>query len=237
MTAPVGDAADVVAIVPIRSDSSATSLSIGGGSVLRATIQSLRAVPRIGTIVLALEGPPPEGLTASIDSPGDRPVLASRPVRGRWAAIQAALDVGGDAETVLVQDPNRPLVSPATIAQLLAVKREAGAVVVAAGVVSSMKRVVEGRVVATVPRESLFVDQGLWRFKRTTLEAALHAAVAEGWDVPNELALAHRAGIPIAIASAEESNVAVVSRADARFAELAIERGLASLPGPPAGSA
>ncbi|HYN68990.1 MAG TPA: 2-C-methyl-D-erythritol 4-phosphate cytidylyltransferase [Candidatus Eisenbacteria bacterium] len=237
MTATVDEAADVVAVVPIRSDSTATSLTISGRSVLGVTIQALQAVPRIRAIAVALDGPPPEGLVAAIDMRGGRPVLTTLPVTGRWAAILAALEVAGESETVLVHDPDRPLVSPADISQLLDRSRDAGAVVVAVPVVSSMKRVVDGSVTATVPRDSLYVQQGLWVFGRRLLARALRSAVIEDWDAANELALAHQAGISIQIADGRPLNVPIVSPADARFAEMAIERGLASPSGPPAWSA
>ena len=45
-----------LAIIPIHPTSPAGQLTIGGRSVLDATVRALRAVPSIGSIVLALEG-------------------------------------------------------------------------------------------------------------------------------------------------------------------------------------
>ena len=226
MTGPTDDAADVVAVVPIRSDSTAASLTISGRSVVDLTIAALQAVPRIRAIALALDGPPPEGLVAAIDLQDGRSVLRSRPTRGRWSAMLAALDLAGDSQSVLVQEPDRPLVSPAAIGQLLDRSRGARGLVIATSVVSTIKRVVDDRVVATVPRERFYVQQGQWLFGREALEDALRRAVAEGWDARTEPELARRAGISLEIVGGQPLNVPVRSSADARFAEMAIEHRL-----------
>ena len=228
--ADVVGAADVVAIVPLRSDSTATSLTIHGRSIVGRTIEALRAVPRIRAIALALDGPPPDDLIQAIDGtdgPHGSRVLRSNPTRGRWPAILAALQLAPDSRSVLVQEPDRPLVSAAAITELLDRPIGPKGLVVASPVVSTIKRVVAGRVVGTVPRQDFHVEQGQRLFPRRAFEDALRRAVAEHWDAPTESELAGRAGIPLEIVAGQALDVPVSSQADARFAELAIERGLA----------
>ena len=226
MTGTQADAADVVAVVPIGAASTAAWLTIHGRSIVDLTIEALRAVPRIRAIALALDGPAPKGLAGAFDLPDGPPVLRSRATRGRWSAMLAALDVAGDSRSVLVHEPDRPLVSPAAIGLLLDRPRGNRGLVVATSVVSTIKRVAAGRVVATVPREQFYVQQGQWLFDRRTFEVALRRAVAEEWDAGTEVELAREAGIPLEIVDGQPLNVPVTSPTDARFAELAIERRL-----------
>jgi 2-C-methyl-D-erythritol 4-phosphate cytidylyltransferase len=221
----------VVAVVPLRPDDCAASLTIAGRSVLDSTVRALRSVPEIGSIVLALDGIPAAACLAAIDDPRSLGVVTSAPSTGRWAAVASALTVAGPAETVLLHDPDRPLVSAIGIGQLL---RQAGpdaATVSAMPVHSSIKRVVDGRIVATVPRDNLHTAHSPWVFGREQLETVLRAAIDFGWTARDELELVRQAGIPVRIAEGNLFNVPIASRADARFAEMAVGRQLVSLPG------
>jgi 2-C-methyl-D-erythritol 4-phosphate cytidylyltransferase len=221
----------VVAVVPLRPDDCAASLTIAGRSVLDSTVRALRSVPEVGSIVLALDGIAAADCLGAIDGPKSLGILTSSRSSGRWAAIASALAVAGEAETVLLHNPDRPLVSAIGIGQLL---RQAGpdaATVSAMPVHSSIKRVVEGRIVATVPRENLHTAQSPWVFGRRQLEGALSRAIELNWSAVDELELVRHAGIPVRIAEGNLFNVPIASRADARFAEMAVGRQLVSLPG------
>jgi 2-C-methyl-D-erythritol 4-phosphate cytidylyltransferase len=221
----------VVAVVPLRSDDCAASLTIAGRSVLDSTVRALRSVPEIGAIVLALDGIAADDCLSAIHDPRSLGILTSSTSTGRWAAIASALVVAGEADTVLLHDPDRPLVPPIAIGQLLLQSGPDAATVSAMPVNSSIKRVVDGRIVATVPRETLHAAQSPWVFGRQRLEDALHTAIDGSWTAEDELELVRRAGIPVRIAEGHLFNVPIASRADARFAEMAVGRRLVSLPG------
>jgi len=91
---------------------------------------------------------------------------------------------------------------------------------------SSIKRVAEGRIVATVPRDGLHVIHGPWLFRRAVLQQALDAVPPTERAEEDEIALLGRGGVAIRLVTGDPLNVPVRSPADARFAELAVARGL-----------
>lgn len=221
-----------MAVVAVRGADSVATLTIAGRSVLEGTVRALRAVPEIGPIVLALDGVDGACL-AAIEKLGivDVRVSASAPSGSRWLAISSALTVAGEGNSVLIQNADRPLISPTAVGQLLAASRHAPSVVTAVPVHSSIKRVVEGRVVATVPRAALHAAQSPWLFERRVLEDALRLAIAGGWSPTDELELVRRANIPVRLVEGDPYNVPIASHADARFAEMAVKRRLVWVPG------
>ena len=127
---------------------------------------------------------------------------------------------------MLLCDADRPLVSRAVLARLLAIARNAPVVATGTPVRSSIKRVAEGRIVATVPRDGLHVIHGPWLFRRAVLQQALDAVPPTERAEEDEIALLGRGGVAIRLVTGDPLNVPVRSPADARFAELAVARGL-----------
>lgn len=185
----------------------------------------------IGPVVLAIEGSTADECLAAIHDPKGLRITTATSTDGRWSAILAALRASAESTPVVVHHPDHPLVPPSAISHMLRQSRRGTATVAATPVVSSVKRVLDGLIVETMPRDTLHVVQSPWVFDRETLEAALRLALAEGWPAGNELELVRRAGIPIRIAEGHLLNIVVASRADARFAEMAVGRELVSLPG------
>ncbi len=220
-----------VAVIPIQRTDSVARLTIAGRSVLDGTVRALRAVAEIGPIVLAVEGNGARACLTAIENPGALGLHVVETAGTRWQMIRAALAVAGDSASVLIQDPDRPLVSPAGIRRLLEEWRGREAIVTALPVFSSIKRVINGRVVTTVPRDTLHAAQSPWVFERATLEAALDAAISNDWPISQELELARRAGITVHLAEGHPYNVPIATYADARFAEMALERRLVAIPG------
>lgn len=214
----------IVAVVPVRHSSPVATLTIAGRSVLDHTLRALRATPEIGPIVVALEGPNERACRAAIRKPLPSDLHFTPPSPNRWAALVAALELGGPAARVLLLEPDRPLVSPAGMSALLRESRDHAILVTATPVHSSIKRVVDGRIVGTVPREMLQSAQSPWIFERGVLEEALRAAIALGWSATHEMELVRQSDLPVHLAEVGHVNVPVLSRADARFAEMAMER-------------
>jgi len=218
-----------VAVVPIRHTDSVASFTIGGRSVLDHTVRALRSVRQIGPIILALEGGEPGDCLAAIDDPDSLDLRVSPPSASRWLAMQSALALV-EGQRVLIQEPDRPLVSVVGLEQVLLESRHHPVVVTASPVHSSIKRVVDGRIVSTVPRDLLRTAQSPWIFDRHVLEEALRAAIALGWPATHEMELVRHSDLPVHIATGDLFSVPVVSRADARFAEMALERIRPALP-------
>jgi 2-C-methyl-D-erythritol 4-phosphate cytidylyltransferase len=214
----------VVAIVPIRPGNAAARLTIGGRTVLDRTIGSLRGVPEIGPIVLALEGVGAAACLDAIDGAKDPGLFVTRTTGTRWKAIAAALDLADGSELVVLHDPDRPFVSPAALTDLILRARGSDVTLSALPVRGTIKRVGDGRIARTVERDSLRVTQTPWVFRRNGLTGAVRRAIGETWPTDDDLPLATGAGPRILLVDGQESNVPIRSGADARFAELAAGR-------------
>src|SRR5439155_19964613 len=99
-------------------------------------------------------------------------LLVVVPGSGRLDAIRAALATAGPAPRVLIHEPNRPLTSPGSIEAVLLAAEGLPAAVAAVPARNTLKRVVDGRVVETVPRERLHQVQTRAVFERAVLDDA-----------------------------------------------------------------
>jgi 2-C-methyl-D-erythritol 4-phosphate cytidylyltransferase len=224
----ISSRSSALAIIPIDPTSPAGLLTIGGRSVLDATIRALRAVPAIGPIVLALEGVDASAWLAAIERPEELRVSATSTHADRWRAIAEALEAEPSLDTVVLHEPERPLLTPASVMALLTALRDGG-VVLGVAVHESIKRVVDGLVVGSVARETVHAVQAPFVFRREPFAMAVRQAVADRWTCRDELQLARMAGIRLHLVDGSRSNLPIRSARDARFAELrsgAGERGL-----------
>lgn len=192
---------------------------------MERTIRTLQDVPEIGSVVIALVRVPVSAVLPVITwlDPGRVLVTASQP--DRWQALRAALDrAPSGSELVLVHEPNRPLSTIGSIRELLkrASARTGEAVVSTVPVHSSVKRVVDGAVVATVPRDVLHTLQGPWVFRTTDLMRWLQIATEATQPPADELELIAASGGLLRAAPGHRLDVRVTCAADAKFVELAL---------------
>ncbi len=122
----------------------------------------------------------------------------------RSASVRAGLAaIPQDADVILVHDTARPAASAALFEAVVdAVRAGADGAVPGVAVVDTIKRVDDGVVVQTLPRESLVAVQTPQAFRAAVLRAA-HAASADATD---DAALVERAGGRVVIVPGVESN-------------------------------
>ncbi len=136
--------------------------------------------------------------------------LTHRPVvpggETRQDSVRAGLAaLAADApELVLIHDGARPLIPPDTIPALLAALETADGAIPAVAVADTLKRVADGRITATVPREGLFRAQTPQAFRYPALVAA-HAAAPPG--LTDDAAVLEAAGLAVAVVSGSEDNI------------------------------
>ncbi len=136
--------------------------------------------------------------------------LAHRPVvpggETRQDSVRAGLAaLAADApELVLIHDGARPLIPPDTIPALLAALETADGAIPAVAVADTLKRVADGRITATVPREGLFRAQTPQAFRYAALVAA-HVAAPPG--LTDDAAVLEAAGRAVAVVSGSEDNI------------------------------
>ena len=125
--------------------------------------------------------------------------LAKSPQPPRWA---------------VVHDAARPLVDSTETAATIAAAIKTGAALLTAPVVSTIKRVGEGRVLATVPRDDL-------RAAATPQVARLDWLLATDPDdgSTDESQALERAGRPVAVVEGSPTNIKVTTRGDLEMVE------------------
>ena len=108
-------------------------------------------------------------------------------------------------DLVLVHDAARPWIPPGTIAALLAALEHADGAIPAVSVADTLKRVANGCIDATVPREGLYRAQTPQAFRYSDLLAA-HRSVVVG-VATDDAALLEAMGKRVAIVAGSEDNI------------------------------
>ena len=166
---------------------------LGDRPVLAWSLETLAACSALDRLVVVCG---PERATA-VSALVDRLVGAVSPVEivaggeRRRDSVAAGLDAIGDCAWALVHDAARPFLDVRVIGRGLAAVRQTGACVAALPARDTIKRVMDGNVVETLPRDQLWTIQTPQLFRRDLVLAAL---AATGDDVTDEAALVERAG-------------------------------------------
>ena len=186
---------------------------LAGRPMLAWSIDALRAVDEIDTIVVAL--PPgwdaPDGV---IGVPGGE---------HRSQSVRAAL-AAADGDPVVVHDAARPLLTPATVRAALDALAEHGcdAVIAASPVTDTIKQADDGVVVRTLDRSALWAVQTPQVFRRAALERALSEPDEVLARATDDASLVERAGGTVRVVAAPREHLQITTPGDLRVAELAL---------------
>ena len=126
-------------------------------------------------------------------------------------------------EFVLVHDAARPVIPPGTVPALLAALAQYPGAIPAAPVADTLKRVRDGTIVETVPREGLFRAQTPQAFRFDALLAAHLAGVTGATD---DAALLEALGQTVTIVAGSESNIKLTYKEDLARLEAVMSPGL-----------
>jgi 2-C-methyl-D-erythritol 4-phosphate cytidylyltransferase len=155
-----------------------------------------------------------------------QPAAAVRVTTGgatRSDSVRAGLAcVPADADVVVVHDAARPLASPALFARVIAaVRGGADAAVPVLPLADTVKRVRDGVVVETVPRDDLVAVQTPQAFRRDALERA-HAGAGVDTD---DAALVEAGGGKVVVVEGDPRNFKVTVPEDLALARVLLEGG------------
>lgn len=153
-----------------------------------------------------------------------RPNLAFMNVRvvtggkERADSVQNALaHVQSDIDFVAVHDAARPLITSPWIDAVLNAAKKSGAAIPASPIASTIKRVQQGVIVETVPREELWGAQTPQIFERKLLMEAY--AKRDGFVATDEAQLVERLGHAVAVVDCSPLNFKITTQEDFRMAE------------------
>lgn len=185
--------------------------------VLRHAAEALMRDGGVAAILPVVAAGAADRVAALLDG---LPILA--PVVGgatRQASVRAGLEAlaADPPGVVLVHDAARPIVPAGTIPALLDALRAAPGAVPAVPVAETLKRGVDGRIMATVPREGLFRAQTPQAFRFATLLEAHRSGAAGATD---DAQLLEAMGEIVTLVPGAESNVKITVAEDlSRVAE------------------
>ena len=123
---------------------------------------------------------------------------------------------------VAVHDAARPCVTEQEIAAVFSEAKKRGAALLAAPVVSTIKRVVEGQIEETVSRECLWEAQTPQVFRRDLIFEAYQQTIR---DIPTDDAqLVERLGQPVFVVPTDSGNIKITTQSDLVLARFLVEK-------------
>jgi 2-C-methyl-D-erythritol 4-phosphate cytidylyltransferase len=125
----------------------------------------------------------------------------------------------GFAGVVLVHDAARPFVDVPLVEAVLAAARESGAALPVLGIVDTVKRVRDGRVIETVDRSELGAAQTPQAFRFRLLVEAYEAAFRDGITLTDEAMALERIGVAVTAVPGSARNRKITTPEDLAWAE------------------
>lgn len=197
-------------------------LPLGGIPLLARTLLRLARSQVIDAYVLVV---PPgteeicaQSVVAAYRVPGVARIVPGGTVRQAsvWAGLQA-LPPGTDL--VLVHDAARPCVPVGVVRATVEAAARDGAAVAAVPATETVKEArADGRVLRTLPRETLWIAQTPQVFARALILEAHAAAAADGFLGTDDAALVERLGRPVTLVPGSAENIKVTHPADLEVA-------------------
>jgi 2-C-methyl-D-erythritol 4-phosphate cytidylyltransferase len=167
---------------------------------------------------------PPDAVADAVSLVGDHPDVAvaeggSTRQGSVGRGLTAALEEAPGRDRVVVHDAARPLVRPHDVARVLAGLDGADGAIAAVPVHDTLKRVEDGRIVATVERDGLWRAQTPQAFMLDVLAGAHARAAAEGFEATDDAQLLERYGGVVKVVPGRADNIKITWPEDFAVAE------------------
>jgi 2-C-methyl-D-erythritol 4-phosphate cytidylyltransferase len=124
----------------------------------------------------------------------------------------------------VIHDAVRPLLTGELLTSVLEAAREHGAALAAIPARDTVKRVEQGRITATLDRESVWLAQTPQAFRAGLIRRAHEQAVRERISATDDAGLVERLGVPVYVVPGSEENIKVTTPADLIVAEAILAR-------------
>jgi len=216
--------------VRLGADRPKQFLEIQGRSILELSIKALAASDRIDEIVVALPGEHLDAVARSFEGQIKQPLhFVAGGERRQDSVANAFAKTSERADVVVIHDAARPFVTTDVIDRAIDGALEYGAAIAAVTVRDTVKQTGDAnaqgsrRILATIPRDSVFLAQTPQAFVRDVLARAL----AEGTqvDATDEAMLVERLGLPVHIVEGDPGNVKITTPEDLATANaVAVQR-------------
>jgi 2-C-methyl-D-erythritol 4-phosphate cytidylyltransferase len=189
----------------------------GATVVARAVQRAAAAALVAGVVVVAPPGFEDE-VRRAVQAYGVDAVIPGGETR--QASVVAGLAaVAAGVERILCHDAARPLASPELFERALEALEGWDGVVPVLRVVDTVKRVRDGTVDGTEPRDGLALAQTPQAFQAAALRDAHERAAADGFEGSDDALLLERAGYRVRAIEGERTNLKITTADDVRLAE------------------
>jgi 2-C-methyl-D-erythritol 4-phosphate cytidylyltransferase len=181
-------------------------LLLGGKPILQHSVAAFVNSSRVAEVIVVLPddlvADPPSYLHSDI-----KPLhIVTGGARRQDSVARGFARVSHDADLIVIHDAARPLVSDAVIGRTIEAAAGAGAAIAAIRAHDTVKRAgADGLIVATLPRDEIFLAQTPQAFRVDVLRQALSMA----HDATDEATLAERAGHRVQVVDGDPRNLKV----------------------------
>ncbi len=222
--------ADVALVIPAAGEGRRMGhstrkpfLEIGGGPILHLTLERFREVEGISCTVLAINPADFERRDEILAE--TRKLGVTHVVKGGGTRTESVSNALGSlpegVKVVLIHDAVRPFVARAVIDGVMEAARRTGAAIAAVRVKDTIKRVSDGMIAGTVPREGLYLAQTPQGFRREVIEAAYRERGEETFT--DDASLVEKMGGTVEIVESTALNFKITTGADLELARAVFE--------------
>jgi len=195
-----------------------------GKPILAHTLDKFETCPLIHSIVLVVaEEDMDYSMNEIIEKYHYRKISQIVPGgRRRQDSVKNGIDaLSKDVEVVVIHDGVRPFVTKAMIEESIHSAIRFGAVVVAMPVKETIKIAhLDGTVLKTLDRESLWQIQTPQTFQAHLIKEAFHKAAEEGFIGTDDASLVERLGVKVHILPGSYTNIKITTKEDLMLAHL-----------------
>ncbi len=197
-------------------------LRLGPAPILVHTLNRLSASPSVEALVLAV---PPgdveavrDGIVAAYEIPKVRAVVPGGEHR-QDSVFNALGAVDPKTDIVMIHDGVRPFIGPEIVERCLKAAAVAGGAAAGIPVPETVKEVdADGRVVATLRRERIWIVQTPQAFRYQILLEAHRSAREEGFYATDDAAVVERYGSVVLMVPGDPENIKITGPADLAYA-------------------
>jgi 2-C-methyl-D-erythritol 4-phosphate cytidylyltransferase len=196
-------------------------LDVGGAPMFVHSLRVMARCPAIGGVVLIVPPGFEDDATSVAQAEGpSRMVVTVGGDNRRESVARGLREVPPDVEAVICHDAARPFATLALYERVIAGLTVADGVVPVVPSPDTIKRVRDGVVVETIPRDEVGLVQTPQGFRRTALEDAHRRSQVGGRQATDDAMLLETAGYRVVVVEGEPANFKITTPDDLRRAKV-----------------